>query len=33
MQQAMHDELAGLKIGPQSQGKEIVQDFGMGIGL
>jgi ATP-dependent exoDNAse (exonuclease V) alpha subunit len=33
MQQAMHDELAGLKIGPQSQGKEIVQDFGMGLGL
>jgi conjugative relaxase-like TrwC/TraI family protein len=33
MQQTMHDELAGLKIGPQSQGKEIVQDFGMGIGL
>jgi conjugative relaxase-like TrwC/TraI family protein len=33
MQQTMHDELAGLKIGPQSQGKEIVQDFGMGLGL
>jgi ATP-dependent exoDNAse (exonuclease V) alpha subunit len=33
MQQAIHDELAGLKIGPQSQGKEIVQDFGMGLGL
>jgi conjugative relaxase-like TrwC/TraI family protein len=34
MQQAMHDELAGLKIGPQSQGKEVIQqDFGIGLGL
>jgi conjugative relaxase-like TrwC/TraI family protein len=34
MQQTMHDELAGLKIEPQSQGKEVVQqDFGIGLGL
>jgi len=34
MQQVIHDELAGLKIGPQSQGKEVIQqDFGMGLGL
>jgi conjugative relaxase-like TrwC/TraI family protein len=34
MQQVMHDELAGLKIGPQSQGKEVIQqDFGIGLGL
>ncbi len=34
MQQAMHDELAGLKIGPQSQGKEVIQqDYGIGLGL
>jgi conjugative relaxase-like TrwC/TraI family protein len=34
MQQAIHDELAGLKIGPQSQGKEVIQqDFGIGLGL
>jgi conjugative relaxase-like TrwC/TraI family protein len=34
MQQTIHDELAGLKIGPQSQGKEVIQqDFGMGLGL
>jgi conjugative relaxase-like TrwC/TraI family protein len=34
MQQTMHDELAGLKIGPQSQGKEVIQqDFGIGLGL
>jgi len=34
MQQTIHDELAGLKIGPQSQGKEVIQqDFGIGLGL
>ena len=33
MQQGIHDELAGMKIGPQSVGKEqIQQDFGMGLG-
>jgi ATP-dependent exoDNAse (exonuclease V) alpha subunit len=33
MQQGIHDELAGQKIGPQSVGKEqIQQDFGMGLG-
>jgi conjugative relaxase-like TrwC/TraI family protein len=34
MQQTIHDELAGLKIGPQSQSKEVIQqDFGIGLGL
>ena len=33
MQQGIHDELAGMKIGPQPVGKEqIQQDFGMGLG-
>jgi hypothetical protein len=33
MQQSIHDELAGQKIGPQSVGKEqIQQDFGLGLG-
>jgi ATP-dependent exoDNAse (exonuclease V) alpha subunit len=33
MQQGIHDELAGMKIGPQSVAKEVIQqDFGMGLG-
>jgi hypothetical protein len=33
MQQGIHDELAGQKIGPQSVAKEAIQqDFGMGLG-
>jgi ATP-dependent exoDNAse (exonuclease V) alpha subunit len=33
MQQSIHDELAGQKIGPQSVAKEAIQqDFGMGLG-
>ena len=33
MQQSIHDELAGQKIGPQSVGKEaILLDFGRGLG-